>query len=308
MAPSRSRKKVLSGLMTGEEKTTYEWVDLARAEVLLKKNVFHEPGVEGTNRKVRPHKVLARANQMLRGVFATTHQGIGITIDDEICDGQHTLLAIREAARTKPDIKVYLPVTTGLHPNAFKYVDRGTKRQLMDFLNHKGLTNANVLISIARLVHAYYEVPYENFTSWRLTPDMFDEDFLEETLAEHPLIFTAVEVVSRLNKKASLAAAGAAFVVCSELRSDVEVEAFFHRAIMREGLHSGQPEYELRERFDNQMGVNAHGAKIEQFAFWVMAFNAFAKGARIKRGGLRMQRNQAFPRVASVEASLLDQG
>lgn len=304
--PPRGKKKVSTGLMTGEESTTYEWVDLARAEELLKKNIFHEPGTEGTNRKVRQHKVLSRSKQMLRGVFATTHQGIGITIDDEICDGQHTLLAIREAARTNPDIKVYLAVTTGLHPNAFKYVDRGTKRQLADFLQHRGLVNSNHLISIARLVHCYYEVPFETPNSWKLQSDDFDEDLLEETLTKHPLIHTAVEVVARLNRKASIGAAGAAFVLCSELRSDLEVEPFFHRAILREGLHAGQPEYELRERFDNQTGVSPHVAKIEQLAFWIMAFNHFAQGLRVKRGTLRMYK--AFPRIVSPEATLLDQG
>lgn len=287
-----------------DEQTVYELITAAKAEYYLDKNVAYEPGTENTNRKISQAKVMEYAGKMLRGVWHTTHQGIGISYLDKLIDGQHRLLAIREAARTNPNIAIKMAVTTGLHPDAFKYVDRAKRRSLQDVLSSKGLTRVSLLSAISRMVWCYFDVEYEGPTSWK--GDGFDEDLMEEVLAKHPTIFTALDHAHGMRKVGNPAALGAAYSVIAEIRPDAEVDHFFWLLATGDNIGAQHPAYELRERLFTHDGGRALKARLEQMAFTIMAWNQFAKGGTIKRGTLRLSSNVAFPRVLAAPQDELE--
>lgn len=289
--------------MEADEVTVYEVITADKAEYYLAKNVWYEPGLDKTNRKISLAKVADYARKMLRGVWHTTHQGIGISYMDKLIDGQHRLLAIREAARTNPNIAIKMAVTTGLDPDTYKYVDKGKKRQLAETLSYRGLSNVNILSGLARTVWCYFDVEYETMSSWK--GDGFDEDLLEETLDKHPLIYTAVSTCLNMRKVGNPISLGAVYVVASEVRPDVEVDNFFWQVKTGEHIGAEDPAYELRERLTNFSGGAALSSRLEQMAFAIQAFNQYAKGGRVKRGSLRLTKYMAFPRVLAAGAPML---
>lgn len=295
----------VSAPTAADEATVYELITAAKAEYYLSKNVWYEAGKDKTNRKISQAKVMEYKSKMLRpGVWHTTHQGIGISFEDKLIDGQHRLLAIREAARTNPNIAIRMAVTTGMHPDAYKYVDKGKRRQLQEVLSYQGMGNVRILSSTARMVWCYFDVAYESLASW--SGDGFDEDLLEETLAKHPLIHTATDVCSPLRRIGNPVSLGAVYAIATELRPDVEVEKFFWQVRTGEHIGSEDPAYELRERLSNHTGGRSQSARLEQMAFTIQALNQFARGGRVKRGSLRLTKFMAFPRIAAADAPTLD--
>lgn len=89
----------------------------AQALALLAKNYGNRP----INRK----HVTALANAMRRGEWKTTHQGIALSPDHRLLDGQHRLLAIAEARVT-----VQMLVAFDVPPDAFIALDRGRIRDV----------------------------------------------------------------------------------------------------------------------------------------------------------------------------------
>lgn len=291
-----TRTRKVSAPTEADEVTVYEVITAAKAEYYLAKNVWYEPGKDKTNRKISQVKVMDYARKMLRGVWHTTHQGIGVSYLDKLVDGQHRLLAIREAARTNPDIAIKMAVTTGLDPESYKYVDKGKKRLVQEVLSYRGLNNVNVLSSIARMTWCYFDVEYETPGSWK--GDGFDEDLLEETLDKHPLIYTATDLCASMRKIGNMSSLGTAYAIAAEIRPDVEVDKFFWQLKHGEHIGSEDPAYELRERLANHGGGAALFSRLEHLAFTIQAFNQYAKGSRVKRGALRLTKFMAFPRVA----------
>src|SRR5687767_6288977 len=153
-------------------------IDVEVAREMLLRNRPYEPGVEDTNRKISTTLVRKYANAMINGHWRTTHQGIGFDTGNWLIDGQHRLLAVCEADRLKPGIVIRMQVTRGLKPDTFMVVDNGRRRKLADMLAHKGYSNTIALGSTARLVHAYFEVPYTSARSWLSAGDDFSADQL----------------------------------------------------------------------------------------------------------------------------------
>lgn len=91
--------------------------DVANAYLLL----------NSRNRKVRKTHVTKLAGAMTRGEWELTHQGIAISADGSIDDGQHRLLAVVESG-----CAVNMMVTSGLPVGAFKHIDKGISRTNSD--------------------------------------------------------------------------------------------------------------------------------------------------------------------------------
>lgn len=79
------------------------------------------------NRRLRSSVVTNLANAMKRGEWITTHQGIAISENGNILDGQYRLNAIIEA-----DIPITMSVTYNLPNDSFKAIDCGLARNLED--------------------------------------------------------------------------------------------------------------------------------------------------------------------------------
>lgn len=82
------------------------------------------------NRKVRKSLVRTYADAMRRGEWVPTHQGIAISGNQRLIDGQHRLLAVVESG-----CAVSMLLTTGCDEDSFKVLDGGLKRTIADQLN-----------------------------------------------------------------------------------------------------------------------------------------------------------------------------
>jgi len=96
------------------------------------------------NRKLMGSAVSRLKNDILDGAYLATCQGIGVDRHGVLADGQHRLVAIKEAGY--PPVVILL--VTGLDPNAQAVIDRGAKRSLADALALvEGRTVSNAVVA-----------------------------------------------------------------------------------------------------------------------------------------------------------------
>ena len=79
------------------------------------------------NRNIRKKYVQHLASAILNNEWKLTHQGIAISTDNVLLDGQHRLEAIVLA-----DIPVVILVSTNVDKDSFKVIDNGAKRNIAD--------------------------------------------------------------------------------------------------------------------------------------------------------------------------------
>ena len=105
-----------------EMKSKVVMVDPALALEWLQRNIE-------TNRPLRPTVVENYADEMRRGEWHLTHQGIALDIDGNLIDGQHRLAAV-----IKANVIVPMMVTVNAPRGSFVALDGGVKRTLADRL------------------------------------------------------------------------------------------------------------------------------------------------------------------------------
>ena len=114
--------------------TCVETITPQQAHELLAKNV--------SNRAVRRSWVKTLTNVILRGEWLVTHQGIAITRENQLVDGQHRLMALVAAGRS-----VEMNVSYDVDPRAYGVIDGGVKRTTSDQLRE-----SPTVVAVARMV------------------------------------------------------------------------------------------------------------------------------------------------------------
>jgi hypothetical protein len=98
--------------------------------------------LNSSNRPIRPSWVKRLTAIIERGEWMLTHQGIAITKENQLLDGQHRLKAIVASGKT-----VMMNVSFDCDPLSFSVLDGGVKRSLGD-----QLALPPGLVAVARLV------------------------------------------------------------------------------------------------------------------------------------------------------------
>lgn len=104
------------------------------------------------NRSKKERHIVYLKEEIEKGNWRLTNQGIGVTTEGWLCDGGHRLQAIKRAGY--PPVKFLL--VTGLAPDAQAYVDTHNKRSMADVLtlltntavSARAVATANVLLKI----------------------------------------------------------------------------------------------------------------------------------------------------------------
>jgi hypothetical protein len=117
----------------------------AFAQVLLKLN--------RRNRVIRHAWVAELAARMRRGEWKVTHQGLAVSDQQVLLDGQHRLLAVVAANMT-----VRMRITYDADPDTFDALDMGAKRNLSD-LTGSPKHVVEVATRLARMVMPYHPTP-----------------------------------------------------------------------------------------------------------------------------------------------------
>ena len=125
-------------------------------------------------RRVSGSTIYDYAREMRAGRWTLTHQGIAISDDGNVIDGQHRLRAVINAG-----IPVEMMVTTGLPSSASVAMDVGVKRTAAQALTHAGYGNATVLAGAARLIITLRENPMARVTR-HVSPAEIEEFVVEQ--------------------------------------------------------------------------------------------------------------------------------
>lgn len=123
-----------------------ERIDREKALKMLSRNTAR-------NRKLSQATVKGYAAEMLAGRWAVTHQGIALSADGTLVDGQHRLAAIVLITETHPDFSIEMLVIRGADENDFGRMDVGNKRSAAQFM---GGTSSTLRAAFARVVLQAY--------------------------------------------------------------------------------------------------------------------------------------------------------
>lgn len=119
------------------------------AALLHANNQLVEIDSSKANRKFDKNNYSKFVNLIKSGLWKVTHQGIAITSDGRIIDGQHRATAIRDAG-----IPVDVWICWDADPSTFDALDQGKKRSGNDIWQLGGHSGTNIA-AIAKLVWCY---------------------------------------------------------------------------------------------------------------------------------------------------------
>lgn len=230
-----------------------------------------------SNRKVRQSAVQRMRVDIESGAWRLTASGIGVDIRGVTSDGQHRLLAIKEAGY--PPVQFVLVV--GLSPDAQAVVDRHAKRSLADalsLLHGRTISTALVAASNAMLSITNSTSRSDPFSS-RLGRGVSDAEAAANLLDWEDDITACIAATAGLFR-ASVCAALAiyhrhdqagALLLADQMRKGV-------------GLSESDPAYRLRAVLANSpQAQGGQGGSFRAFAYTVSAVIAHAN-----RQSLRM--------------------
>jgi len=222
------------------------------------------------NRNVRKSAVDAYKREILNGNWRVTNQGIGVSSSGVLMDGQHRLLAIREAGYPL----VTLLVVTGLDEDAQLYVDQHAKRNMRDALRFAfDVRVAAKAPAICRLLAKCEDGKIS--TSYKV---ITANDIIEILTAYQ----TEIDVVIDTPKNSNFFAASflAAFVWVANTRSELNRVVEFMTSVERgEMLTSRDPAYHLRNIILNTRSLTGGcGMQADRFGKAVKATMAYLDG------------------------------
>jgi len=125
--------------MAGESdvmKTTVESINSRKAEAYL--------ATACRNRRIKHGRVSQYRDQMLRGLWRLTHQGIAFNVDGQLFDGQNRLHAVLGT-----DLIIPMSVTRNVPSSAMLVADRGCTRTDADAMEIEGLMSSTIAIATA---------------------------------------------------------------------------------------------------------------------------------------------------------------
>jgi hypothetical protein len=105
----------------------------------------------GKNRRLDRGRVAGYADQMRRGQWRETHQGIAFNCDGSLRDGQHRLAAIVESK-----VPTWFHVFRGLADEAVEVIDTHKGRSIADAMTISGDPVGKVMVSTARMMLTSY--------------------------------------------------------------------------------------------------------------------------------------------------------
>ncbi len=239
-----------------------EIIDPAFAKLLLGKNA--------RNRPVSATTVQRYASDMKAGRWNNNGQGIIITPESELLDGQHRLHAV-----ILSQASIAMLVVRGVSKETFATMDSGKSRTLGDVLAIEGHNHANTLAAAARLAY--------NYASGNQVDSNPTKATLEAFVNEHQYGVDAAGLVHGDKSKFPRAAFAAVIWLGNEHRNlDEEARSFVEGVFYGEGLFKGDARHTLREWMSAQKAL-PRATLTQRLAFGAIAraWNAYAAGKEL---------------------------
>lgn len=240
-----------------------EYINPAYAKQLLEQNC--------KNRKLSQKTVDRYASDMKEGRWESNGQGIILTAEGKLLDGQHRMAAVVQA-----QCNVGMLVVRGVPEAAFHTMDSGRARTLSDVLSVRGFANTALLGAVARTSWTYASGAIVGYTPTKAALERFilDHDYLSDITAT---------VNNRLRMPSKSAIAAVLFLANEGRKFDTEVEKFVEALSTGAALYKGDPRLTLREWLMATKGKTSSGGTHARVFFTAVAraWNAYAEGREL---------------------------
>lgn len=225
------------------------------------------------NRPLSRKTIDRYSRDMIDGRWNNNGQGIVLSEDGTLLDGQHRLKAIIQSQCT-----VSMLVVRGAEKSTFITMDSGKPRALSDVLAMQGHEYTTKMAAIARAAYAYVCGAIYPYTATKPT--------LEAFIKRHPYVAEVAKIVGQRKHLCPNAALGAVLFIANENGLlAAEVESFVEGIIYGEGLYKGDARHTLREwlvgQRDTSRGPPSNLKSESVFAAVARSWNAYAAGNQI---------------------------
>lgn len=259
-----------------------ETITPERAIALLEQNTC--------NRSVREDKVKRFADDMKHGRWQVSQDGIGISSEGILLNGQHRLYAIVEA-----NVSIEALVIYNMSEDSMAIMDTGTARTAADFLGSGGMGEKNPgnLAAVLRLITAHNDGDAIVSKAERI----ISNSRLYETLAAHPEARHSVDIASRYSKKVGLPPRVVGFThwLIAQTNGAEVADLFFETLESRAGEQKGSPVLALDKRL-REIARARQRANVQVLSNLVVrAWNAWAAGRTLTT--IPLQPNGVVPPV-----------
>lgn len=193
----------------------------------------------GVNRALSPQTVAKYARDMRAGRWALTGESVKFCTTGRLRDGQHRLAAVVAA-----DVPVALFITRGLAPEAQLVMDSGRSRSAADALVLRGVRNATLASSTAKLALA--------LESGVAAPSRFvvSHSAIVAFWDEHPDLQDAVDFAKGIYRRTDCLPSVVAYTFWRFRQIDADAaRRFWADAAEQVGLPAGDPVLAMTRRF-----------------------------------------------------------
>jgi len=221
------------------------------------------------NRKIKKSYVDYLKKELLEGKWEVTSQGIGITSEGVLCDGQHRLVALKEAGF--PPIEILL--VSGLSERAQLKIDIGAKRNVADILRiHLNTTVSNTIVAALNVVARYIN------GKARISPEES-----AEMLVEYHEAVEALQSVEGFGH--SVAAVYGAVLYMLKKTENKKILDFAKQVATGELLKSDDPAFVLRKFLASGPSGFKGGRNVQddRFGKTLYAIDAYLNNQKINR-------------------------
>lgn len=237
------------------------------------------------NRALKPPAVAGFVKLIKDGLWKKTHQGIAISSEMTLLDGQHRLSGIAGAG-----VEVPIRVTWGEDPDAFPAIDAGVKRTAGDtlYVSDLEVTNPNLTASVVRHV-SYIKRGYglEPFTAPELSISSARVEIELRALGAEKIQDSVVIGARYQNADIRLTGTvvGTSAHLISESGADTEsMNEFFHSISSGLGImESDDPRHALRRYLERRSKTtNTQRGRIETISTVIRSWNMWSTGKKAK--------------------------
>lgn len=242
----------------------------------------------GVNRPVNAKRVDHYARLMSAALFLFNGDTIRLTIDDDVLDGQHRMLA-----SVKSGEAFWAIVVRGLPRTVQSTMDTGGKRTLKDTLCVQGETHATGLSAALSWLAAIHEGPRGVIGPWS---GVFAYAEQVQQLAEWPELRSLTARIQSGKLKTLVKSAGlyaALFAIFGRVDAE-KAESLLTKLEDGLNLTADDPAAALRQQLIVEHSQRAQGTRLRRYTHVVLAWNA----AYQDRGLRALRTPDILPRIA----------
>lgn len=246
----------------------------ARIVTLTKSLVDSYLAMNTANRLVKKSVVDRYVRDILAGNWKLTNQGIGISIDGVLLDGQHRLLAIKECGY--PSLEIV--VVSGLDPSSQNVVDQHAKRSARDVFQLVCNTSVSKLMPAVLQVLSRYEPEVRESST--LCTHQIGSLTIDEMFKMYEEYGDAIESilgrVSRVKYFSAPVYAAVSFNVYKNTATIEQSVVFLEQVRLGENLNKKMPSFHLRNYLIGTTKLGGGGSiQLERYVKTKKAFAAF---------------------------------